>query len=107
MQLLVYNSDCSTTTKIVDNNLGNRLLALATKVKGCDATKGPGWGPIKLYVIQYQSPSATGATALTTLLSSVATDKNPPYFFQAKDGDELQAAFTAIGASLSALRLVQ
>ncbi|HVZ01789.1 MAG TPA: pilus assembly protein TadG-related protein [Dongiaceae bacterium] len=101
-----YNADCTPTTgTLVSNNLGNRLLALATKIKGCDVTKGgPGWGPVKLYVIQYQQ---AGEANLTTLLQAVATDKNPPYFFAASNGTELQKAFTAIGASLSALRLVK
>jgi hypothetical protein len=109
MKMPSYNADCSTgPTATVDNNLGNRLLALSVKIKGCDALKGgPGWGPIKIYVIQYQSPSEQGAAALKTLLSNVATDDGPPYFFQAADDTELQKAFTAIGASLSALRLVQ
>jgi hypothetical protein len=108
MKMPVYDSSCNLSTTNVANNLGNRLLAMATKIKGCDTSKGgPGQGPIKLYVIQYQSPSVSGAAALTTLLSSVATKPTTPYFFQASNGTDLQNAFTQIGASLSALRLVQ
>jgi hypothetical protein len=108
MKMPVYDATCGLSNTNVDNNLGNRLLALATKIKGCDTTKGgPGQGPIKLYVIQYQSPSASGAGALKTLLQSVATKPTTPYFFQASNGSDLQNAFTQIGASLSALRLVQ
>jgi Flp pilus assembly protein TadG len=104
-----YNADCTPSGgTAVDNNLGNRLLALATLIKGCDVSKGgAGQGPVKIYVIQYQSPSESGAAALTTLLSQVATQPTTPYFFQASNGTDLQNAFTAIGASLSALRLVQ
>jgi Flp pilus assembly protein TadG len=108
MKMPVYDASCNLTTTNVSNNLGNRLLALATSIKGCDTSKGgPGQGPIKLYVIQYQAPSAPEAAALNTLLSSVATQPNTPYFFQASNGTDLQNAFTQIGASLSALRLVQ
>ena len=107
-----YNADCTAGGGTqVDNNYGDRLLALATKIKGCDGPhadgtlgKGAGWGPVKLYVIQY---AQAGDEDLTTLLQKVATDKDPPYFFAASNGAELTKAFTAIGASLSALRLVQ
>jgi len=101
-----FNADCTPSGGTsVSNNLGNRLLALATMIKGCDATKGgAGQGPVKIYVIQYQQ---AGQADLTTLLSAVATKPTTPYFFQAANGNDLQNAFTAIGASLSALRLVQ
>jgi len=104
LDLLVYNSDCSTTTKKVDNNLGNRLLQVATKIKGCDKKLGPGQGPIKIYVIQYQQ---AGEQDLTDLLSQVATKPDKPYFFAANNEDALKDAFNEIGASLSALRIVQ
>jgi len=104
MNMTIYNSDCSTSTQSVDNNLGNRLLAVAIKIKGCDPNKGPGQGPIKLYVIQYQQ---AGEADLTSLLSQVATQPNTPYFFQASNEQALKDAFTQIGASLSALRIVQ
>jgi Flp pilus assembly protein TadG len=108
MKMPAYDSSCNLSTTNVANNLGNRLLALATKIKGCDTSKGgPGQGPIKIYVIQYQSPSESGAAALKTLLQSVATKSTTPYFFQAANGTDLHNAFTQIGASLSALRLVQ
>jgi hypothetical protein len=101
-----FNADCTPSGgTTVDNNLGNRLLVLATMIKGCDASKGgAGQGPVKIYVIQYQQ---AGQANLTTLLSSVATKPTTPYFFQAANGTDLQNAFIAIGASLSALRLVQ
>jgi Flp pilus assembly protein TadG len=105
MKLPVYDASCNLSTVNANNNLGNRLLSLATKIKGCDTTKGgPGQGPIKIYVIQYQQ---AGEANLTTLLSAVATKPTSPFFFQASSGADLQAAFTQIGASLSALRLVQ
>jgi Flp pilus assembly protein TadG len=101
-----FNADCTPSGGTsVANNLGNRLLALATMIKGCDASKGgAGQGPVKIYVIQYQQ---SGQADLTTLLSAVATKPTTPYFFQAANGNDLKDAFTAIGASLSALRLVQ
>jgi hypothetical protein len=105
MKMPVYDASCNLSTTNVDNNLGNRLLALATKVKGCDTTKGgPGQGPIKLYVIAYQQ---AGDTDLTPLLSAVATKPTTPYYFKASNGADLQNAFTQIGASLSSLRLIQ
>jgi Flp pilus assembly protein TadG len=105
MKMPVYDTACNLSTTNVSNNLGNRLLALATKIKGCDVNKGgAGQGPVKIYVIQYQQ---AGESDLTTLLSQVATTTTTPYFFSASNGTQLQAAFTQIGASLSALRLVQ
>ena len=105
MNMPAYDGSCNLTTTQVDNNLGNRLLALATQIKGCDTTSGgAGQGPVKIYVIQYQQ---TGEANLTTLLSSVATKPTAPYFFQASNETDLENAFTQIGASLSALRLVQ
>src|SRR5262249_49919062 len=51
------------------NNLNNRLLKLAAKIKGPSATR--------IYVIQFRS------TANTALLQSVASGKDAPYFFNA------------------------
>jgi Mg-chelatase subunit ChlD len=74
------------------NNLNNRLLQLAANVKA----QG-----IKLYVIQFDNTNPT----LTALLSSVATEPNAPYYYNAPTTAELQAAFSQIASSLSKLRL--
>jgi len=105
MKLPVYDAACNLSYSNVNNNLSNRMLSMATQIKGCDTQKGgPGQGPIKIYVIQYQQ---AGQADLTALLSQVATKPTSPYFFQANNGAALKDAFTQIGASLSALRLVQ
>lgn len=74
------------------NNLNNRLLQLAANIKA----QG-----VKLYVIQFDNISP----ALTTLLSTAATEPNAPYYFNAPTVDELKAAFDEIAANLSKLRL--
>lgn len=80
----------------VSNNLNNRLKKLAANIKGADPAKG-----VKIYVVQYDEPSET----LKTLLQSVATEPNAPYYYQANDAAALQSAFKKIAASLSVLRL--
>jgi Flp pilus assembly protein TadG len=82
------------------NNLDNRLQALATKIKGANPLAA---GAIKIYTIQYTDPDPT----LQALLASVATQPNPPYYFYAPDPASLTDIFNQIGASLSALRIVQ
>lgn len=82
----------------VNNNLNNRLKKLATAIKGADPAKG-----VKIYVVQYDEPSTT----LKSLLQSVATEPNAPYYYQATDAAALQTAFKKIAASLSVLRLSQ
>jgi len=84
----------------VKNNLNNRLLALAAKIKGTTPTDA---SAVKIYVIQYQQSDPT----LGTLLKAVATQPAAPYYFFAPDNTSLQSAFDQIAASLSALRLVQ
>ncbi|WP_374655090.1 pilus assembly protein TadG-related protein [Dongia sp.] len=79
-----------------NNNLNNRLKQLAANIKGLDPAKG-----VKIYVVQYDEPSAS----LKTLLQSVATEPNAPYYYQANDAAALQSAFKKIAASLSVLRL--
>lgn len=79
-----------------DNNLNNRLKELAANIKGADPDKG-----VKIYVVQYDEPSAT----LQALLQSVATEPGAPYYYQANDAAALQTAFQKIAASLSVLRL--
>jgi Flp pilus assembly protein TadG len=79
-----------------NNNLNSRLKQLAANIKGADPAKG-----VKIYVVQYDEPS----TALKTLLQSVATEPNAPYYYQATDAAALQTAFKKIAASLSVLRL--
>lgn len=75
------------------NNLNNRLKRLAENIKAS--------GDIAIYVIQFDNNSAT----LTSLLQSVATEPNAPYYFNAPTVEELKAAFNEIAASLSQLRL--
>lgn len=75
------------------NNLNNRLLKLAAQIKGPAATR--------IYVIQFRN------TANTTLLQSVASGTDAPYFFNAANTDELKSAFKQIAADLSTLRLTQ
>jgi hypothetical protein len=74
------------------NNLNNRLLQLAANVKAAG---------IKLYVIQFDNTNP----ALTTLLSTVATEPNAPYYFNAPTTAELKEAFSQIASNLSKLRL--
>lgn len=74
------------------NNLNNRLKRLAANIKAMG---------IELYVIQFDETSPT----LTALLSSVATEPNAPYYFNAPTVLELQAAFQEIANNLSKLRL--
>jgi len=82
------------------NNLNNRLLAIAAKIKG---TNPQDPAAVKIYVIQYQESDPT----LSTLLKQVATEGQAPYYFFAPDDTALQSAFDQIAASLSALRIVQ
>lgn len=82
----------------VNNNLNNRLLKLASNIKGADPAQG-----VKIYVVQYDEPSAS----LKTLLQKVATETAAPYYYQASDSAGLQTAFQKIAASLSVLRLAQ
>ncbi|MDQ7249901.1 TadE/TadG family type IV pilus assembly protein [Dongia sedimenti] len=82
----------------LDNNLNNKVLELATKIKGTNPLAG---GAVKIYVIQYD----TLDPALTTLLKKVATSDQ--FYFQASTNAQLEAAFKKIASSLSALRLIQ
>lgn len=81
------------------NNMNNKLLQVATKIKGANPTA---LGSTKIYVIQYDSLDPD----LTALLKKVATNE-PDYYFYARSDAELEAAFKKIASSLSALRLVQ
>jgi Mg-chelatase subunit ChlD len=98
-----YTAAATTTShgKLGDgsyNNKNNRLKQLATAIKGADPTKG-----VKIYVVQYDEPSAT----LKALLQSVATKPNAPYYYLASSATDLEAAFKSIAASLSVLRLAK
>ena len=81
------------------NNMNNKVLELATKIKGANPTSTTA---VKIYVIQYDNLDAD----LTTLLKKVATPGNDYYFYASSDAT-LEAAFKKIASSLSALRLVQ
>jgi hypothetical protein len=61
---------------------------------------------IKLYVIGFDLSGADHTDELA-LLQSIATpeDGKGPYFYNAPTATELQAAFKAIAASLSKLRI--
>lgn len=79
-----------------NNNLNNRLLALASKIKGSNPAQG-----VKIFVVQY----AESDPNLKTLLKQVATEPGAPYYFYAPGATELQNAFKQIAAALSVLRL--
>jgi Flp pilus assembly protein TadG len=83
----------------VANNMNNKLLQLATKIKGSNPAAA---GAVKIYVIQYDSLDAD----LTALLKKVATNDTEYYFYASSDAT-LEAAFKKIASSLSALRLAQ
>lgn len=78
------------------NNLDNRLLQLAAKIKGSNPAQG-----VKIFVVQYEESDPN----LKTLLKQVATEPNAPYYFYAPGATELEAAFKQIAAALSVLRL--
>jgi hypothetical protein len=82
------------------NNLNDRFLALASKIKGANPLDP---NAVRIYVIQYEDNNPT----LATLLSSAATQPGAPYYFFAPDEASLGSIFAQIGASLSALRLTQ
>jgi hypothetical protein len=84
----------------VKNNLNNRLLQLAAKIKGTTPLDA---SAVKIYVIQYQEDNPD----LTTLLQAVATQPQAPYYYFAPDTASLATIFDQIAASLSALRLVK
>ncbi len=82
------------------NNLNNRLLQLAQKIKG-SSPQDP--SAVKIYVIQYQEDNPD----LTGLLQQVATQPGAPYYFFAPQPSSLNAIFDQIAANLSALRIVK
>ncbi len=84
----------------VKNNLNNRLLQLASKIKGPTPLDS---AAVKIYVIQYQENNPN----LSTLLKAVATQPAAPYYYFAPDTASLSGIFDQIAASLSALRIVQ
>jgi Flp pilus assembly protein TadG len=83
----------------VKNNLNNRLLQLAAKIKGTNPLDS---SAVKIYVIQYDETDAT----LTALLQKVATEPQAPYYYQA-DKSNLSNVFDEIAKSLTALRIVK
>jgi hypothetical protein len=84
----------------VKDNLNNRLLQLAMKIK---TTTPLDPSSVKIYVIQYQENDPN----LSTLLKAVATQPQAPYYYFAPDSASLNSIFDQIAASLSALRIVQ
>lgn len=80
------------------NNLNNRLLALAKKIKGANPEKGT-----KIYVIQYQEADPN----LKDLLKQVATEPGEPYYYFAAEGTDLSGIFKKIARDLSRLRVSQ
>jgi Flp pilus assembly protein TadG len=84
----------------VKNNLNNRLLQLAQRIKGSSPLDP---SAVKIYVIQYQEDNPN----LSTLLQAVATQPQAPYYYFAPDTASLDAIFDQIAASLSALRIVK
>jgi hypothetical protein len=84
----------------VKNNLNNRLLQLAAKIKGTTPLDP---SSVKIYVIQYQENNAN----LSTLLKAVATQPQAPFYYFAPDTASLATIFDQIAASLSALRIVK
>jgi hypothetical protein len=74
------------------NNLNNRLIQLAANIKAMG---------IKLYVIQFNNDT----TALTTLLKTVASEPQEPFYYYAPDEATLRRAFEQIANNLSKLRL--
>ncbi len=69
-----------------------RLLELAANVKA---------DGVVLYVVQF----ANGGTALQTLLQSVASGPDTPYYHYAPDADTLAQVFREVANNLSQLRL--
>jgi Flp pilus assembly protein TadG len=84
----------------VKNNLNNRLLQLAAKIKGTTPLDA---SAVKIYVIQYQEADPN----LSTLLKAVATEPAAPFYYFAPDTASLDTIFDQIAASLSALRIVK
>ena len=83
-------------------------IALASSLHAQEAAKIKGVTPmdpsaVKIYVIQYQENNAS----LTTLLQSVASQPQAPFYYFAPDTASLGAIFDQIAASLSALRIVK
>jgi hypothetical protein len=74
------------------NNLNGRLITMA------EAIKAQG---VRIYVIKYQYNNP----ATETLLQQVASEPAAPFYYNADDAAELEAAFEEIAADLSALRL--
>jgi Flp pilus assembly protein TadG len=93
-------SQITVNGSLVANNLNNHLLQLASKIKGANPLDPDA---VKIYVIQYQENNPN----LTTLLSAVATQNGPPYYFFAPAPSDLDSIFNQIAESLSALRIVQ
>lgn len=84
----------------VKNNLDNRLLQLAAKIKGNNPLDA---SAVKIYVIQYVEDNED----LKALLKKVATQPQAPYYYFAPTSASLAGVFDQIAASLSALRIVQ
>lgn len=75
-----------------NNEMNDRLVALANRLKSAG---------VVLYVIQF----ANNGTALQSLLKSVASGSEEPYYHYAPDSAALQTVFREVANHLSQLRL--
>lgn len=75
-----------------ENGMDDRLIALANNIKSSG---------VVLYVIQF----ANNGTDLQTLLQTVASGPNSPYYHYAPDADALEEVFREVANHLSQLRL--
>jgi hypothetical protein len=73
-------------------NMDDRLRELATNIKASG---------VVIYAIQF----ANSGSAMETLLKSVATAPDSPYYHYAPDGTSLQKVFQEVANHLSELRV--
>ena len=86
---IIYDCQCPFCSAYVRRA---RLQELATNIKAAG---------IQLYVIQFKHSSG----ALATLLKSVATSPDAPFYHFAPDSASLQTVFQEVANHLSQLRL--
>lgn len=99
----VYNNNTRTSYGyIIDNRLGTTSSSVASDrlddrlAQVCESMKAQG---ILVYTVAFDAPGAN----IEQLLENCAT--NPDYFFNSPTSEDLNAAFNAIGDSLSNLRV--
>jgi Flp pilus assembly protein TadG len=99
-KILVLMTDGANTygASYPDHNSNDVSASDAKLVKVCTAAKAAG---ITLYTIAFQVTDSKIQNILSQCASGV------PYYYNAQTNAELQAAFTAIGAQLTNLRLVK